>query len=224
MKKKINYIGYILLISLFSCQHDADNYKIKGIDISHYQGLIDWQAVEKNEDLHFVFMKATEGGDYQDSTFSDNWEEAQQTTLVRGAYHFFRPKPSASTQVKNFTSLVRLSIGDLPPVLDIEEIELPDSLLIDKIGTWLMLVEEYYKIKPIIYASLGLYRNHLKAAFPEHIVWLARYNRKQPPKNTAWQFWQFSNQEYVQGVNSNVDKNVFNGSLNDLVKLCKAEQ
>jgi len=225
LKKKINYIGCVfLLINMLSCQHDADNYKIKGIDVSHYQEEIDWKTVATNEDLHFVFMKATEGGNYQDSTFSNNWKEARKTNLLRGAYHFFRPKPSASKQVKNFTSLVRISIGDLPPVLDIEEIELPDTTLMDKIAEWLMLAEEHYKIKPIIYASLNLYQEHLKVAFPEHIVWLARYNRTAPPMNTTWKFWQFSNQGYVQGIKSNVDMNVFNGSLNDLVKLCKGGQ
>ncbi len=211
----------LLLLSLVSCRHEAEDYNIKGIDVSHYQKKIDWQQVGNNKALHFVFIKATEGVNYRDSTFQRNWEGAGKAALKRGAYHFFKPKASVEWQIKNFTKQVTLQKGDLPPVLDIERVgTMPKPKLIEKIGKWLMFVEEHYQVKPIIYASLDLYQKHLQAAFPEHLVWIARYHNTAPPRSTQWQFWQYSDQEYIEGIDHKVDMNVFVGTAAALDKLC----
>ncbi|BDS14918.1 glycoside hydrolase family 25 protein [Aureispira anguillae] len=208
-------------ILLIACQHEADSYAIRGIDVSHYQQKINWQAVKKERDLHFVFIKATESVNYQDSMFQRNWKAAKEIGLKRGAYHFFRPNVSVEWQIKNFIQQVNLQKGDLPPVLDVEDIKnISMPKLIDRVGKWLMFIEEHYTIRPIIYASLDLYQKHLQAAFPNHIVWIARYNRTAPPADLQWKFWQYSDQTQINGIQGWVDQNVFVGTLDELNALC----
>lgn len=211
--------SFLFLIT--SCTHDADQYKIHGIDVSHYQRTIDWRTVAKQEKVHFAFIKATESIDYQDSMFQKNWEGAKEVGLIRGAYHFFRPNVSVEWQIKNFTQQVELEKGDLPPVLDIEDFKnVTMPTLIERVRLWLIFIEEHYQVRPIIYASLNVYEEHLQAAFSEYPVWIARYNRIAPPENTNWLFWQYSDYTTMDGVLGNVDKNVFGGSLSELEALC----
>lgn len=211
--------GFLFLIT--SCTHDADQYEIHGIDVSHYQKTIDWRTVAKQEKVHFAFIKATESVDYQDSIFKKNWAAAKEVGLIRGAYHFFRPNVSVEWQIKNFTQQVQLEKGDLPPVLDIEDFkQVSMPTLIERVRLWLIFIEEHYKVRPIIYASLNVYEDYLQLAFPDYPVWIARYNRTKPPENTDWLFWQYSDQTRIDGILGNVDKNVFVGSLSELKALC----
>lgn len=208
-------------VLLTACYHDADEYAIKGIDISHYQQSINWAQLTKSNKVDFVFIKATESVDYQDSLFQEHWENASKFNLIKGAYHFFRPTVSVNWQIKNFTAQVTLKQGDLPPVLDIEDtkqVTMPQ--LIDRASKWLIFIEDYYGIRPIIYASMDLYQKHLKEAFPDHIVWIARYNTIKPPKTLDWKFWQYNDKHTMIGIRGKVDQNVFVGTLKELKELC----
>ena len=92
-----------------------------GIDVSHYQGDVNWFAVAGGG-VKFAFAKATEGNTWVDTRFTQNWSRIQEVGLVRGAYHFGRPGRDAETQAVHFASVVGpLGFNDLPPVLDIEE-------------------------------------------------------------------------------------------------------
>ncbi len=218
-------ILYTVLASFFfviiACTHDADQYKIQGIDVSHYQKIIDWKTVAKQEKIHFAFIKATESVDYQDSIFQKNWEGAKDAGLIRGAYHFFRPNVSVEWQIKNFTQQVQLEKGDLPPVLDVEDFKnVTKEALIERVRLWLIFIEDHYKVRPIIYASMKHYEDYLQLAFPEYPVWIARYNQIEPPKNMDWIFWQYSDQRTMKGIRGKVDKNVFAGTLSELKALC----
>lgn len=205
---------YCLLIS---CSHDAERYTVKGIDVSHYQQRIDWELLAEEKEVDFVFIKATEGVNYKDSTFQRNWLGVGKIGLKRGAYHFFKPRMSVEWQIKNFTQQVQLQKGDLPPVLDVEDIKnVSMPVLIDKVGKWLMFIEEHYQVRPILYASLDLYQHHLRDAFPDYPVWIARYNRVEPPTNLQWMFWQYSDRARVKGIPEKVDRNVFIGTIKEL--------
>ena len=98
------------------------SYEVHGIDISHYQGIIDWNKLLRNKEtkfpIHFIFMKATEGGDHGDETFTENFGQARKYGFIRGAYHYFLPKTDAHKQADFFINTVQLMKGDLPPVLD----------------------------------------------------------------------------------------------------------
>lgn len=213
--------SFVLLFLLTACHHDADDYFIKGIDISHYQRKINWAELTKENKLDFVFIKATESVNYKDSLFQKHWKNADKVGIIKGAYHFFRPGVSVEWQIKNFTQQVTLEKGDLPPVLDVEDVKnVTMPQLIDRVGKWLMFVEEHYGVRPIIYASLDLYQKHLKPAFPDHLVWIARYNKIKPPTTLQWKFWQYNDQNKIVGIKGKVDQNVFVGTLKELKALC----
>lgn len=217
------YPIYLVLffIATVIMRHDAHQYKVQGVDVSRYQRQIDWKVLQKEGNVQFAFIKATEGQNYQDPYFDYNWKAARQAGILRGAYHFYRANISAYWQAQQFINTVSLRKGDLPPVLDIEEVDKVDkALLIKNVGVWLEEVENHYNIRPIIYASLDLYRRHLHQAFPNHIVWIARYSRRQPPSKLAWYFWQYSDEMRMPGISGYVDGNVFSGNYWQLKGLC----
>jgi lysozyme len=103
------------------------NSKISGMDVSAYQGNIDWQRV-KRAGVEFVFIKATEGATYIDKVFARNRSGAREVAIPCGAYHYFQPNVSAPSQIENLVRTVgRLQKGDLPPVLDVENPALIDN-------------------------------------------------------------------------------------------------
>ena len=85
---------------------DAETYPVQGIDVSTYQGTIDWPVLASN-DLTFAFIKATEGSSFQDEKFKYNWENAGKTHLKVGAYHFFSYETSGATAVRDTAIEVR---------------------------------------------------------------------------------------------------------------------
>ena len=100
-----------------------EGYEIHGIDISHYQGKIDWDELQNGMiegcPIRFIIMKSTEGASRLDDTFYDNFENAREYGFIRGAYHFWTNKSSAREQAYWFLKKVHLQDGDLPPVISI---------------------------------------------------------------------------------------------------------
>ena len=138
-----------------------DGYDIHGIDISHYQGKIDWKKLLQNKEtatpLHFVFMKATEGGDHNDTTFEANFANARNHGFIRGAYHFYIPSTDALKQADFFIRTVKLVSGDLPPVLDVEVTGRKEKKELQQgIKRWLDRVESHYGVKPIYTLPINL--------------------------------------------------------------------
>lgn len=197
------------------------DFTVHGVDVSHYQSCIEWDQLAL-QDIHFAFIKATEGKTLVDSLFTDNWENARTAGLHRGAYHFFRPQSPPLDQVLHFIRVVRLEPGDLPPVLDVETLDgcSPDTI-IPLIRTWLTLVEAHYGVKPILYSNQKFYHRHLAGHFDDYPLWIARYSRDFPelgPERT-WQFWQYGDRARLQGVDGYVDLNVYSGSHSDFASL-----
>ena len=123
-------------------------YDVHGIDISHYQGRIDWNKVSDTRNtkfpIEFVFMKATEGRNHSDSTFQRNFEAAGQHGFIRGVYHFFSPKTDPVEQADFFMEKVKLSTGDLPPCLDVKVIgNTSRECLKNNVKSWLEKVESH---------------------------------------------------------------------------------
>jgi lysozyme len=214
----------VLIVSCEEGTRRLADYEVHGIDVSHYQSHIDW-AIVAGQALDFAFVKATEGATLADTLFCQNWEQMKQAGLVRGAYHFYRPRIAARTQAENFTSLVELEFGDLPPVLDVEILDGADKIqLITGMRTWLFLVELKYQVKPIIYTNLKFYNKYLAGQFDEYPLWIARYNRREPVLacGRPWDFWQYGNRGRLAGIEGYVDFNVFRGSRSALDSLCTA--
>ncbi|QBQ40755.1 glycoside hydrolase family 25 protein [Sphingobacterium psychroaquaticum] len=198
--------------------------KVYGIDISQYQGNIDWDAVLKIHGavpVDFVFVRASMGESAKDKRFRENWSEVASRTKLRGAYHYFRPNENSLKQAKNFIRLVKLKPGDLPPVLDIEERPRRQSMDSLKVGLkrWLDEVEQHYGVQPILYSGDSYFTDFLEKEFSDYVLWIANYNFWIDRPKKHWDFWQFSERGAVDGIKGNVDLNMFNGDIEDLERL-----
>ena len=208
----------LLLCSCNQLTERLDGYAVHGIDVSHHQVTINWDTVATQK-IDFAFIKATEGRNFRDSCFTQNWQALKRIKIRRGAYHFFHPNLSAQLQAENFINTVDIHFGDLPPVLDFEVINnVPKTKIIQQLQTWLDLIEAHYKIRPIIYTNQKLYFNYLINHFKEYPIWMARYNTIEPNmlSSKEWSFWQYGNKGTVKGIDGFVDLNVFKGNLLDL--------
>ena len=196
-------------------------YKVHGIDISHYQGNINWKMLEQTRQgqfpVQFIFMKATEGGDYSDKRFVANFDSAKAHGFIRGAYHFYNPKTDVNKQADFFINSVKLEPGDLPPVLDIEKKGKDMKKLQADLKLWLRKVEEHYGVKPIIYASYKFKTKYLNdSVFNSYPYWIAHYYVDSVYYKGDWKFWQHTDVGTLPGIKEQVDLNVFNGGLEGL--------
>jgi lysozyme len=193
------------------------NYSIHGIDVSRYQHNIDWKEVQSMQDkqikIGFAFIKATEGLGRVDNSFRRNWFNTKEANIPRGAYHFFISSKSGKAQAENFIETVKLSKGDLPPVLDIESTNGATAADIQqRARDWLLMIEKYYKVKPIIYTNVDFYETFLEGQFDDYPLWVAHYYVKDKPRiKRNWLIWQHNEKGHVNGIDAFVDFNVFNG-------------
>lgn len=196
-------------------------YAVRGVDVSSYQGDIDWPTVAREPGLRFAFIKATEGRSWEDPYFDENWKLTRRAGLRRGAYHFFRPNRDATQQASFYANVVELKTGDLPPVLDVEKTDgrSPDAIRAG-VRTWLRLVGRRYGVRPILYTNHDFYVKYFAGHFDEYPLWVAHYEVRQP-RLTAdrWAFWQHSDEALVPGIRGFVDGNVFDGSAREFEAL-----
>lgn len=193
-------------------------YTIHGIDVSSYQGKIDWKMVKsmKEDDVHitYAFIKATEGVSSVDPYFQRNWREAPKAGIVCGAYHYFIPKKSGLWQARFFLQTVKFEEGDLPPVIDVEQLSgvSPEKMRME-LKDFILHVEKKTKVKPIIYSGLVFYKDYLRGYFDGYPLWIAHYYKAEltAGSNTKWFFWQHSDKARITGINHVVDFNVFRG-------------
>lgn len=200
-------------------------YSIHGIDVSRYQSVIAWEEVKNmnvsNIRLGFAFIKATQGSASADPQFKRNWKKSREAGIVRGAYHFFIASQDGSRQAANFIDKVELEPGDLPPVLDVEQLNgvSPEQLRTEA-HKWLRAVEARYGVRPIIYTNVDFYIRNLGSEFDDYPLWAAHYYEPEQPRiSREWTFWQHSSEGRVNGITDKVDFNVFNGDSSDFLNL-----
>lgn len=199
----------------------AHTMPIQGIDVSYWQGDIDWEAA-RAAGIDFVFIKATEGGDHIDPKFLDNWHGAKRAGVARGAYHFIYWCRPAHEQALWFMLNVPPDPDALPPVLDLEwnthsktcpkKVAREDAL--QTIRTILAALETHTGKRPIIYTDPKFHREVLEGEFPNYHFWL-RSVAAEPREvygDRSWAFWQFTTTGTVPGVAGKVDRNSFNGT------------
>lgn len=199
--------------------------KIFGIDVSQYQGNIDWdnvEAIEEQFELKFVVVRATAGSNKVDLKFKKNWKNLTESMYIQGAYHYYRPDENSTDQANNFTATVKLRKGHLPPILDIEKMPKGQSMdkLKEGLQNWLTIVEKHYGVKPIIYTGEKYYEDFLQEDFPGYQFWIANYNPWKEKIEDDYLMWQFTEKAQLHGVEELVDVNVFNGNVDDLKKVC----
>ena len=211
----LRWRGLILL------SHEAapDQWEVFGVDVSSYQGEVDWSVLAE-QGVEFAFIKATEGSTLQDRQFRSNWEGAQAAGVRPGAYHFLSYDSPGETQAENFIDQVPVTQGALPPVVDLEfygsYLEDPPEkehvhAILDPL---LERLEEHYGVKPILYVTYRSYYRYLAGeGYGDHPIWCSSLTVF--PLMPRWDFWQYSHTARLDGYTGSqqqIDLNIFRGS------------
>ncbi|MEQ1770082.1 MAG: GH25 family lysozyme [Devosia sp.] len=196
---------------------------IQGMDVARYQGRIDFDAV-RAAGVHFVYMKSTEGKDYVDPEFDQNWRRAKASGMAHGAYHFMTWCSTAAEQARWFKRMVPNDPEALPPVLDLEwnhqskcKNKFNRADILEKVRVMLAAMEEHTGKLPIIYTDMTFHRDILEGEHFDNAFWL-RSTAAEPQERYArrqWMFWQWTQTGTVNGVRTEVDRNAFYGDMND---------
>lgn len=206
----------------------AKGYEVHGVDVSHYQGAIDWEVLSQ-QNLDFAIIKATEGSTHVDERFLDNWQAAEQTHLALGAYHFFSFDSEGDRQAASYIDTVGNLNGKLAPVVDVEyygnkKSNPPDRAdVVENLGAMLDALEQHYEIKPIIYTTYTVYNDYIKGEFEDYPLWVRSVYC--PPTvlfGNKWSFWQYMDTAMLDGYVGDqkyIDVNVFRGTKQELEKL-----
>jgi lysozyme len=196
-------------------------YPVHGIDVSKYQGDIDWHRVRASG-IDFAFIKATEGGDHADDRFQQNWEAARAAGMPRGAYHYYYVCRPAAEQVAWFINHVPREPGALPPVVDLEWNHKsrtcpfrPDPATIRREALlFLQALNVYYRKRPVIYTTVDFYRDNDLGRLEGFHFWLRSVagHPEEVYPDQRWAFWQYTGTGLVEGIDGLTDINVFGGT------------
>lgn len=220
--------GTVLVVSTVS----AEAATTPGIDVSHYQGAINWTSV-RNSGIQFAFIKATEGTTYKDPRFNTNYVNAYYAGVIRGAYHFARPNVSSGATQANFLA----SNGGawsadgrtLPAALDLEAgcygktQSGMRSWIQDFINTYRARTGRY----AIIYTTTSWWvscTGNWSTPWRNNPLWIARWASTPgtlPAGAPFWSFWQYTSSGSVPGISGAVDRDYFNGDRTRLIALAK---
>ena len=211
----------------------AHDMPIQGIDVSYFQGNVDWTKVEA-AGIRFAYIKVTEGGDRFDPNFRDNWAGAKQAGIARGAYHMMYWCGSARGQASWFIAHMPADRDTLPPVLDVEwnsfsktcPHPIARSDAIAKIKIMLDAMEAHTGKRPIIYTDPKFHHDVLEGEFTDYQFWLRSVAAKPEEKyqGRGWSFWQFTTTGRVPGVSGAVDRSSYNGTPADWKRALKRLQ
>lgn len=206
-----------------------ENKSIIGVDVSAYQANIDMNKL-KEQNIKFIYIKATEGSKKQDDRFAQNWENAKNANLLSGAYHFFSYDSEGKTQAENFIKTVGDDIqGRLLPVVDVEyygdkEQNPPDKAdVVRELRVFLEILEENYGAKPLIYTRADIYDKYLKGEFDQYKKWISSfYTPISWNYKDEWYIWQYLNRGQLEGYTGGekyIDLNILNKDkqLEDLI-------
>ena len=191
-----------------TCSH------VHGIDLSHYQGEVFWEAIGDNSKMAYVYLKATEGGDRIDDKYEQNIELAHKYGLKVGSYHFFRPKTPLKLQLENFKAQCRPSQQDLIPMIDVETKQgLSNDAFRDSLMTFLTMVEEAYRQKPLVYTGTNFYNKYMSGLMNGYKLMIAQYSSNEPVLNDGndYMLWQYTGKGHIDGIRGYVDKSRFMG-------------
>lgn len=213
---------------------------VPGLDVSYWQAEVDWQAV-RAAGAQFVFIKATEGAGYTDSTFAEKWAGAKAAGILRGAYCFFHPNQDATQQADRFVSALREQgdDGELPGSIDLEVTDgVPNRKIILGVKTWLDAVEQRLGRRPLIYSGVSFLEFSLTEEgqpppwAADYALWLGWFPRKyvagmsplMPQGWPAWTFWQYSGAGRIRGIDVDVDLDFFNGTAEELTEFANLKK
>jgi lysozyme len=197
---------------------------LEGIDVSHWQGTIDWTRVATKE--RFAIAKATEGQTYTDPTYATNRSAARGAGVTWGAYHYAQPDLTANDAVleaDHYVDTALLGSGDLRPALDLEVSNgLSTADLVAWVQAWVERVRSRVGAAPMIYTNPSFWQNHMGNttwfADNGYALWIANWGVSKPSVPASnwggkgWTFWQYSSTGSVPGISGDVDLDRFNGT------------
>ncbi|MBV9905379.1 MAG: lysozyme [Alphaproteobacteria bacterium] len=206
---------------------DPVTYPVRGIDVSHHQGTIDWRKVAR-EDIRFAYLKASEGGDWFDPSFGQNLKEAREAGLAVGAYHYFTLCAPGPVQARNF--LRALPPGTelhLPPAIDLEYVgncaaRPGKGKLVRELKAFIRIIQTRFPQPPVIYSTQTFFEDYLDKdpAFAAHPLWVRNlYGESAWARGRTVMFRQFASHARLDGIRGPVDLNVFAGSKKQFAEL-----
>ena len=196
---------------------------VKGVDVSTYQGTINWAQV-KAAGRKFAFIRVSDGTGTIDNTFSTNWSKAKANGIIRGPYQFFRASEDPTAQAELLISKVGvLEPYDIPPTLDVEVMDGQSAAtLLARARTWVQVIQSYYGRKPIVYSSPGFWDGLGAASWDARATcWVAHWGVSSPTIPDSWNdwmWWQYSDAGSVSGISGAVDVDEFHGSYEDMME------
>ena len=188
----------------------------EGIDVSHYQGRIDWDAVASGTAISYAYLKATEGASLVDDTYERNLREARRVGLSVGSYHFYRPNVNWQEQFRNMTSVVKMENQDLVPIIDIEHRgSVSSEAFIADLKSFIQKVTEFYGKKPLLYTYHNFYNRYLIGQFADYHFMIARYKSDSPVLDDGKDYimWQYTSTGSIPGIRGNVDRSKIMGNF-----------
>jgi lysozyme len=185
-----------------------------GIDVSAHQELINWRAVA-GDDIEFAYIKATEGGDFVDRRFAENWRLAGHAGLDRGAYHFFTLCTDGAAQAANFLRVASPEPGALAPAVDLELVgnckRRPSPAELDtELSRFLSIIEDAWHTKAVLYVGDEFERRYPARERLGRPLWHRRFLRR--PNVKGWTIWQLHGYARISGIDGGVDLNVMRAS------------
>lgn len=195
-------------------RHVAESASYNGIDVSKYQGVIDWNTVAKDRRIQFVYIKATEGSGMVDRMYRRNIDGAKKAGLRVGSYHFFTSRSTPEAQFNNYCRHVNINEQDLIPMVDVEESGVPDwgrAELQRNLSVFMNLVKQKFGKYPLLYSPHKFYNDLLAPEFNKYYLFIARFGKQRPflLGNGKYNIWQYSETGSVNGIVGPVDLSCF---------------
>ena len=211
----------VLFVVLLCCKWNVKNYAKKGktlvtsteydgIDVSKYQGKIDWNLVAQDENIQFVYIKASAGASKVDKKYFDYIQGAKNVGLKVGSYHYFIGRKTAKEQFNNFSKYVDKSSQDLIPMLDVEEAGnrfISRKELQRNLNEFMQMIKEEYGKYPLLYSQYRFYKEKLSPEFDKYFLFIARYSDTPPQLNGSGKhnIWQYTEKGKINGIKGFVD-------------------
>ena len=214
---------YAIESAQYAAEACADGETLYGIDVSRFQGTINWSQVA-GHGVKYAWIQVSRYIDDIDAQFEANWAGAKANGILRGAYQRFHPGQSVSGQAQIMLDKIgTLDANDLPPMLDVEDADgLGPAAVAAAVKEWMDIVEPAVGVKPFIYTGYYFWKDSVQStAFGDHPLWIANYSATCPLIPNGWNKWtlhQYSSTNHIPGITANsVDENRFNGTMADLM-------
>lgn len=193
-----------------------------GIDVSYYQGDIDWHAVAASG-VVFAWVRVSHSTNFEDPKFAANLAGARAAGIHTGVYQYFEPSQDPIAQADLLLDkLGPLMPGDMPPMIDVESQDpVAPGAYADAIQAWLDHIEQATGVVPFIYTGYYYWNDNVASdAFAGYPLWIANYGATCPLVPDAWATWtmhQYCDCGDVPGIAGNVDVDKFNGTADELL-------